>query len=274
MIMKFLLILKKLVGSSGGTINGNTRNGMGNEIPPDPFDIPGINPVDEFTLGSPNMNLTKSDRKMSSSSGQPDFFITNGGITPISPKPRNSLNSTNSFTGSKAHSQTQSINSYSTIPTPSLNVIPSLPPPNSSKAGTLSSTSTTSSISSSLFNSIATSSRMSQQNFDYSNTANTTRPLSSNASSLDNIYSSNTNTTNTTSFNPQFNSMSPLPSKNNNTLNLNKNMNTIPSQPIFNTGSILQPISSSNKSGLNNNNNSGTNQKISKGDLTMFDPYS
>ncbi|CAG8554153.1 15971_t:CDS:10 [Rhizophagus irregularis] len=270
---------EKLVGSSGGTINGNTRNGISNgaiEIPSDPFDTPGNNPVAEFmtTLGSSNMNSTKSDRKLSSSSVQSDFFITNGGITPMSPKPRNSLNSTNSYAGSKAHSQTQSINSFSTTSKPSLDIIPSLPPPNSSKAGTLSSTSTTTSISSSLFNSIATTSRMSQQNFDHSNTMNTSRP-SSNTPSLNNIYSPNTNTN--TSFNSQFNSMSSLPNKNNNTLNLNKNMNTPPSQPMFNAGSILQPINS-NKSGLNNNgnsnNNSSTNQKISKGDLTMFDPYS
>jgi hypothetical protein len=44
---------EKLVGSSGGAINGNTRNSIGNgsiEIPPDPFDTPGIS-----ALGSSNM---------------------------------------------------------------------------------------------------------------------------------------------------------------------------------------------------------------------------
>jgi len=51
---------EKLVGSSGGAINGNTKNDIVNgviEIPPDPFDTPGNNPVAEFmnTLGSSNM---------------------------------------------------------------------------------------------------------------------------------------------------------------------------------------------------------------------------
>ncbi|RIA86529.1 kinase-like domain-containing protein [Glomus cerebriforme] len=261
---------EKLVGSSGGAINGSTSSSISNgaiESLPDPFDTPSNNRVSEFmtALGSSNMNSTTSNGRLSSSS---DFFITEGGIAPISPKPRNSLNSTNSFAGNKANSPRQSINSHSAISTSSFNTIPSLPPPNSSKTGTLSTTSN--SISSSLFNSIAATSRNPQQNFDYSNTINTKntiQPLSSNTSS--NLYSSNTNS-NATSFNSQFNSMSSL-QNNNNTFDTNKT-NYIPSQPIFNNGSILQPISS-NKSGLNNNN-SGTNQKISKGDLTMFDPYS
>src|SRR3954453_10733923 len=51
---------EKLVGTSGGMINSNTRNSTGNgiEIPPDPFDTPGNNnSVAEFmtTLGSSNM---------------------------------------------------------------------------------------------------------------------------------------------------------------------------------------------------------------------------
>ncbi len=204
---------------------------------------------------------------MSSTTIQADFFTTNGEIVPISPNSRNSLSSTNSYVGNQTQAPTQSINSYSTISAPSLNKIPSLPPPNSSsKAGTLSSTSTSSSISSSLFNSIATSSPMStipQQNFGYPNTMNTARPSLDTTSSLNNLYLSNKN------FNSQFNSVSLNSSLSNNNT---PNVNTTKSQPIFNSGSILQPISSSNKSG--SNNNSGTNQKISKGDLTMFDPYS
>jgi hypothetical protein len=51
---------EKLVGSSGGTVNGNTRNGISNgtiEISSDPFDTPSNNPVAEFmtTIGSSNM---------------------------------------------------------------------------------------------------------------------------------------------------------------------------------------------------------------------------
>ena len=200
---------------------------------------------------------------MSSSSIQSDLFITNEGIIPISSKPRSSLNSTNSLVGNKSHLQAQSINSYSTTSAPSFDTIPSLPPPNSSKTETLPSISTTTSISSNLFNSIATSSRTLK--------LNTTQSLPLNTSSLNNLYSSNTNS-NATNSSSHFNSISSLNS--NNTFNMNKNMNAIPPQPIFNTGSILQPINSSNKSGLSNNNNSGTNPKISKGDLTMFDPYS
>src|SRR2546423_14678073 len=57
---KIPVYFEKLVGSSGGMINSNTRNSNGNgiEIPPDPFDTPGNNnSVVEFmtTLGSSNM---------------------------------------------------------------------------------------------------------------------------------------------------------------------------------------------------------------------------
>ncbi len=50
---------EKLVGSSGGMINNNIRNSIGNsnEIPPDPFDTPGNDPISGFitVLGSSNM---------------------------------------------------------------------------------------------------------------------------------------------------------------------------------------------------------------------------
>ncbi|CAG8692310.1 710_t:CDS:10, partial [Funneliformis caledonium] len=272
---------EKLVGSSGGMINNNTRNSIGNcsiEIPPDPFDAPGNGSISGITaLGPSNMN-SKTNNEQMTPTIQADFFTSNG-VIPLSSKSRNSLSSTNTFMGSQNQTLAQSINSYSTISaSPSLNKIPSLPPPNySSKAGTLSSISTSSSsISSSLFNSIATSTPMStfsHQNFGNSNTMNTTRPSSfsmNNTSSLNNLYTSNTTSSTANNFNSQINSVSLNSSlSNNDQLNLMKNMNAIPS---YNPGSILQPISSSNKSEFNNN--SGTNQKISKGDLTMFDPYS
>ncbi|CAI2163071.1 11321_t:CDS:10 [Funneliformis geosporum] len=256
---------EKLVGSSGRMINNNAINSVGNcstEIPPDPFDTPDNGPIPGFitTYGPSNMS-SKTNNELMTSTIQADFFTSNG-VIPISQTSRNSLSSTNTFMGNQNQTQAQSINSYSTISTsPSLNKIPSLPPPNfSSKAGTLSSISTSSSISSSLFNSIATSTPMSPISHGKSNTMNTTRPSS---------FSMNNATPSLNNFNSQINSVSLNSSSlNNDQLNM-KNMNATPS---YNPGSILQPISSSNKSGFNSS--SGTNQKISKGDLTMFDPYS